>query len=499
MKILRFDETKNLIDCLESIKNEEDTEIKIFTAGSDLFKKNLNREIIQILARDSKKTVSFEDNAPKLGEAQPEIPEKTKQVGAPKENLGFVEGTDIAATGEKDEEVTTGPKKGFKLPSFKLPKGKKLYIIIGACLVVFLMIFLTFVFLPSADVILTTESNYKESEQVLTASNSATSVDASKGIIPLKVLDVSEEDNITANSTGTKTTGTAAKGRVTIVNRDTVNGKTFFQGTTITNLANQALTFSLDNTATISAAPAGGESPVGVNVTANTIGEQSNLSSGTVFKVGDADINLVFAKNDTDFTGGTSKKITVVSGDDQSKAKDTLLKKLEDKAKSDLKSQNPGIIIPDGGLSSTIINETYSKNVGDEAQNFQLSLQVKFTATTFSEDDLRNVLVSSLTSSIPNGYEMDKKNSTVTSEILEKDGANLKISGKIKASLVPSLDQNEIKNRISGKSFANVDSYLRSLDSISSFDIKISPSIFRFFGILPLSKNKIRIEIIQGT
>jgi hypothetical protein len=504
MKALKFDETSNLIDCLESIKNEEEAEIKIFTSGIEFLRKSLNREIIKLVAKTHNKVVSFDDTLKTPATQKEPLQEKTL---VPAENLGFVEGKDIAEQAKgppvpPQTPITAEPKKGFKLPPFKFPKGKWLYIAIGAFLAVFLIGGLLIYFLPSADVVLTTEPNYKENEQTLTASKSATKVDISNGVIPLKILNISEEDNLTADSTGTKTTGTPAKGRVKIVNHDIDNDKSFFAGTTITTHDNAALTFTLDDDVTVPKAIAGCEADcpsTGVDVTASTIGEAGNLAAGTVFSVGGASIQNVFAKNDTNFSGGSSKKITVVSSDDQSKAKDTLLKNLEKKATSDLQNKNQGIIIPDGGLTPTIINETYSKAVGEEAQNFQLSLKVNFAASTFSEDDLKTVLTSSMISSIPNGYEINKKDSKVTSEILEKNGDDLKISAKIKASLTPSLDQNEIKNRISGKSFASVDSYLRSLDSVSGFDIKISPSAFRFFGVLPLSKNKIKIEITKGT
>jgi len=505
MKALKFDETNNLIDCLESIKNEEEAEIKIFTSGTEFLRKNLNREIIKLVAKTHNKVVSFDDT-PKTPAVQKEsLQEKTT---APAENLGFVEGKDIAEQAKEQPApqqtpITDEPKKGFKLPPFKFPKGKWLYVAIGAFLAVFLVGGLLIYFLPSADVVLTTESNFKENEQTITASKSATKVDTSNGVIPLKILNISEEDNLTADSTGTKTTGTPATGRVEIVNRAT-SDKSFFQGTTIISVSNQALTFSLDSAVSVEASPdfcwvSNTCKKAGVDVTAKSIGDQGNLGVGTVFKVGDASTDLVLASSTANFAGGTSKKITVVSSDDQSKAKDTLLKSLEKKATSDLQNKNQGIIIPGGGLTPAIINETYSKAVGEEAQNFQLSLKVNFTASAFSEEDLKTVLISPMISSIPNGYEINKKNSKVTAEILEKNGDDLKISAKIKASLVPSLDQKEIKNRISGKSFASVDSYLRSLESVSGFDIKISPSAFRFFGILPLSKNKIKIEITQGT
>lgn len=503
MKRLEFDEKNNLADVLEAIKNEADAQIEIFIfPGSEILKDSANREVLELLAKQSGKEITIKGDEV----VGPKTSEKAEAKEQSKENLGFVEGEDIA---EKElVQAEEAPKKKFKVPLSipKLPKlgflkGKRWIYFAGGLLTLLIVGIISFFWLvPSAKITLMTEKKFQESELSLVASAQAEEINAEKGIIPLKTLEITKEDAVEKDATGTKTVGTNAKGRVKIVNRDTGSSKKFFAGTNITPVTGTKVTFTLDNVATVSAAPIGCEADcpqAGVDVTAKSIGETGNLKSGTVFQIGSADLNLVFAKSETNFTGGSSKKITVVSGDDQKKAKDELLKKIEKEAKEELEKENPGITIPEGGLETEILNESYSETVGSEAKDFRLSLEVKFTAKVFSEEDLKELLTKSISESIPSGFEVDKETSTVTSEILEKTDKDLKVLGKIAASLVPKVNKAEVVRNIAGKDFGTADKYLKSLNSISGFEIKLEPSFFRIFGTMPLSAGRIEVNVVQ--
>ncbi|MDP2720615.1 MAG: hypothetical protein Q8O75_01600 [bacterium] len=504
MKRIEFDENSKLADILNSIKETSEKELEIFVfPGSEALKLSANIDAINHFAEKEDKKVVVK------GDFGKEIPkeEVRKEVSSGKEeNLGFVEGADVARGAEaaKSEQPALEKKSKFtlpKIPSLGFLKGKKwVYFAAGSGVVLVIVLLGVFWFVPQATVKLITEPQFKEAELTLVASTSADEVDLENGTVPLKILDTTQEDVTEAKSTGTKTVGTQSKGRVKIINRETKD-KIFFAGTTIKTLSNPILTFTLDDTATISASPVACTNDckeTAVNVTAAEIGDAGNLAAGTKFQVGSViDTTKVVAEGLTNFTGGSSKKLTVVSSDDQKKAKDELMKKLETKAKEALEKENTGIVIPEDGLSGEIINEIYSKKVGEEANDFRLSLQVKFTAKSFSEDDLKNLLIKSISQSVPSGYVIDRDSSTVKAEILEQTGESLKVLGKIKASLVPDVDKQKIKKNIAGKDFGATDKYLRSIESISGFEIKITPSVFRVLGFMPFLTSKIKVEIIQ--
>jgi hypothetical protein len=494
MKEIRFEEKDKLSDILETVQNTTDHEIEIATSGSDIWDTQLNKKVITLAAEKQEKKISFRDKK------KPPVPQD--QAAPEKENLGFVEGKDVAE--EKTQtpvETTPPPKKKGLFPKIPFLKGPKwIYFVLGFIGLLLVAGFITFWFLPSATVKLFTAPQFQEAEFSLVASEAVEEADKEEGVIPLKTLETSEEDSIETKASGSKTVGTKATGRVKIVNRDASNSKKFFKGTVITPVSGAKISFTLNQTATLSAAPVGCENDCpqkGVDITSKVIGSSGNLKSGTVFKVGDANVNLVFAKNETNFSGGSSEKLTVVSAEDQKKAKEDLLEKMEKGAKKSLEEKNPGATIPAGGLKNEIINQTYSQNIGDEADSFRLSMQVEFLAKSFSEIDLENFLVSEIEEKIPNDFTLDKENILVSSEILGEDQEGLNVLGKIKAALLPKVNEEEIRRNIAGKNFGSVDNYLKSLNSVSGFEIKVAPLPFRIFGILPFMGGRIKIEVVQ--
>lgn len=499
MKRLEFDEKNNLADVLKALQKEPENEIEIYLfPGSEILKDSANKEIIELLAKDLNKEVILKGEV----SIKPVVLEKSKNEVKDEDNHGFVEGKDVAED-QIEGKVPTEKKKGrFTLPKLaklKFLKGPKwIYFLIGFLGFIVVGGVLTFWLVPKATVTLITEQKFKEAELAIIASSKVEEVDVDKGIIPLETLETSVEDVLEIKATGSKTVGTSAKGRIKIVNRDTENAKTFFKGTTITSVSGTALSFSLDAQATVSAAPAGCEADcpqVGVDVTAKSIGDSGNLKAGTVFKIGSANVNLVFAKNETNFSGGSSKKIKIVSTGDQKKVKEDLLEKLEAKAREELEKENLEFVIPEGGLEAEIVNETYSKKVGEEAADFKLSLEVKFTVKIFSEDDLKNILINSISESIPSGFEIDKEGSSVESEILEKGDDDLKVLGKIKANLIPIIDTSDIAKNIAGKDFGSTDKYLKSIGAITAFEIKLEPSIMKLFGTMPFISSRIKVNV----
>ncbi|MEX0622162.1 MAG: hypothetical protein WD187_04225 [Candidatus Woykebacteria bacterium] len=507
MKRLEFAEKHNLVDVLNALKNEPDKDIEIFIfAGSEILKNPTNRTIINLQAAELGKKISIKGDEgikPIISGEQP------KQEGQPDKNLGFVEGKDVVHEAPPASTPGVPPEKKGKFTLPKLPKlafvdkffkgPRWIYFLIGLLALLFAGTVLAFWLVPSATVTLRTEERFQEAELTLVASPAQEEIDMDKVIIPLKTVEATVDDVLEVKATGTKTVGTSAKGRIKIVNRDSKSAKTFFKGTTITTVSGAKVSFTLDNIATVSAAPVGCEDcpSAGVDVTATSIGEEGNLKTGTVFRVGSANVNLVFAKSETNFTGGSSKKITVVSANDQKKAKQELLKKLEEEARKQIEEENPDVTIPEGGLETEIVNETYSKDVGDEAGDFRISLEVGVTTSVFSEEDLKDLLIGSISDSVPSGFEVDREKSIVESEILEKGEEDIKVTGKIKASLVPKIDKEELARNISGKDFGTTDKHLKSIASISGFEIKLNPPFFRIFGTMPLSASRINVEVAK--
>ncbi len=126
-----------------------------------------------------------------------------------------------------------------------------------------------------------------------------------------------------------------------------------------------------------------------MSVTAKDIGPESNLPSGSKFAIG-GNTSLA-AKNDSAFSGGNKKAITVVSKEDIAKLKSELPKSLESKARDDLaKKIQSGETILNGFISETIDKPKFDKAVDDEAKQVKLTGSVNFEGISYQNEDIEN-------------------------------------------------------------------------------------------------------------
>ncbi len=488
---LEFDTTTKLNQILEQIKASSEVKLELqIPADSFLLANPINKKIIEKFALEVGKQVSF-------------LSGESLQV--PTDDLGFVEGQDVAALPVAQVSERAQPHATFEEPT---EKRNKIFFNFSALIgkfksipkiwlaAVALTIFLGgsfFVFawwLPSAEVILTYEGQKKDSSSELTVVVGGT-FDESEKQIPATTEEVIKNDLATANATGKKSVGDPAKGRVTIVNYST--SERFFPKGTVVTPTKGGVTFTLDNDVSASASAGFGDhKDVGVNVTAKAAGPEGNLPSGTNFTVGTAKSDDVFARNDTPFSGGSIRNITVVSDTDRKNLRSQLVKTLTEKAKAEIESNNSAGIIPEGGVEVSVSKETYDAEAGQEADKVSLSLEVTAKVVVLKREDLISILTKTM--SIPSGFKVSEKDSSTSATFIEKTAAETyKISGKIDAVLVPDLDLNQVKKNLAAKTLGAAKSYLDSLEGIKSHTIDLRPAFYAGIGWLPFSASKINV------
>jgi hypothetical protein len=308
-------------------------------------------------------------------------------------------------------------------------------------------------------------------------------------IIASQIVSVSEDGSITTNATGKKDVGTPAKGTVTIINLGDPISLT--SGTIITSP--NGLKYTLDSSVNVDNFASG--SAATVNVTSVEIGPEQNLPSGTKFTVGGQD-NTVAAKNDSAFSGGTKKSVTIVSADDIQKTLTDLPKQLEDKAKSDIKSKATG----DNILLTTFTDEsvdktsqTFDHKAGDQASNVTLKGTVNFQTLTYNNADMFKLAQSIF----GNGdTQISKDNLVVTAKNIgiNKDNsvsADLDIS----AGLLPTIDSNSYAKQIAGLSISKARNLLQNINQVQNVGIALSPNIPFLPQNLPGNPTNITIQI----
>jgi len=475
---------------------------------------------------------------PQIGSAVPqkEAEEETKEKELNENELGFVEGADIMAVSgayipeeTREEEPKEGPetaepakeevdvtpqqaedyaveqeepyipahkekrKGGFSLPSlFPLPfnfsnlLGKKIAILIAGVVAVLLIgSFILAQFLVSAKVII--KVNPKVQEGSFAAAVSTTPADDE---IQGQEISAKVADSQKTVATGTKKTGESAKGEVTVFNW-TTSQNTLKKDTVI--ISKDGIKFKLDSDVEVASRSASNPGQGKVPVAASDFGPSGNISTGQDFTFQQYDELLYSARNDNAFSGGSEKQMTVVSADDLTKLEKSLTSALEQKVKDELKNSNPGKSFADDVVKTKVLKKVFDKKADDEASLVNLNMEMEATAMTFSDEDLKSFIIKDSTKP-EEGRQIRPQDIEISGLSAKTTKKGINLSGKFRAKEVPKFDENQLGEKISGKSVKNARALIKENSQVADIEVKFTPSLL-FVNTIPRNKAKITFEI----
>ncbi len=385
--------------------------------------------------------------------------------------------------------------KKFPFKKF-IPRKFRNIAMLGGVIVFIALLLGAFILLPKAEVKIFVEPKILEKDTTVTADPNQKVINEESKIIPGQIVDTEVSGTAKENATGQKEVGNSAKGTVVIYNK-TFESKSLSKGTTLSNSA--GLKFTLDNSVSIasqSATDSGitfGKS--NATITASAVGADSNLPSGSELTVGGLSASQVSAKAEGNFSGGTSKQVTVVSSDDQSKLLASLASSLRQQAQAKLQEKLPQKKVLQEGLLEEIIKKSFSKNINDQATDFSLNLTARYKGTAFEDKDLKSIVSKLVVTQVPEGFKLNLEDTETQADVskLEKDG-KLIFLAKFKAKLMPNIDTEKIKNQIKGKDLNEAINIIKGMENILGADIKVSPSI-PLLQRLPILAKNIKVEV----
>ena len=230
-----------------------------------------------------------------------------------------------------------------------------------------------------------------------------------------------------------------------------------------------------------------------VTVTAEKFGTNYNLPSNTKFSVEGS--SAIAAKNDKPFAGGTKKEVKVVSKKDQDKLVSDLRKQLEGEAKNDIqkKAKGDSVVLPNF-ISVEFDKKSFSKDVDDEATEVSLTATISYKGVSYKNSDIVAFAKDKLVNTNKN-LEVDEESIEASATDLKEKGDNASAKLKIKASLVPKIDEKELAKEIKGKSTKDSTEKLNQIDEVQKVEIKMFPPIPLLPDLLPFSSGKIKIVI----
>lgn len=383
-----------------------------------------------------------------------------------------------------------------KLP-FSLPAKLPRLTILIPVVILFLLV-LAYVFLPKAKVTVFLDMRVLEKDAQVIADPSITEVDEAAKKIPGKTVTAEVDGSSKGEATGKKKVGESAHGKVIVYNA-TSKSVTLAKGTTMTN--DKGLKFVLDSEVQIASKSASAADPPSksgvVDASASDIGPDGNIPAGTDLSVSGYGKSDIVAKVETAFSGGVSKDVTVVTADDQKRLLATLTSELRKKAQEEIQGKlTDGMKVLEEGLSETILSQSYSKKVGEQATEFNLDVNARYSGTSYNDADLRTIVSKLVETNVPEGYELDLSQTETQADVakIEKDG-RLIFAAKFRAKLMPKINKDEVKKNLAFKTPAQVAEQVRQIENVIGSNIEITPSLPGPLQRLPILPQNITVEI----
>lgn len=232
-----------------------------------------------------------------------------------------------------------------------------------------------------------------------------------------------------------------------------------------------------------------------LSITAADIGSKYNLSKSTQFSVGSHSRTVIYAVAENDFTGGSSRTVKAVSGEDHQKLLGSASQNVISEINSKVKIQDPN-------LSSLVIGEIsfskedFSKEIGDEADTVDLELTGEVKVLLYSTSEIIDQLTAQLIPKTNPGMKILPDQTSI--EIIppsEEDTNIYQTQANIKSLLIPVIDQDRYISQLKGKSISKLKSILETIPGYKSTKIIIKPNIPFLSNYIPLNKNKVSLSI----
>ena len=378
------------------------------------------------------------------------------------------------------------PKGGAKVPNFNKFRKKLVFIIAGIVLLIAFLIWAIF-FASHAKIIITARTADEPANTQVTLSEGA-STDLKDGTIKASTMEIKKDASVSFDATGTKETGTKAKGQVVFKNCETLSEQTIPAGTAVSA---SGMSYITQETASVPGGTGGfggcsspGESNP-VTVRAQDIGDEYNTPSGTSFNVSGHSNNstvLYFrAVASSDISGGDKREIKVVTADDVEKAKQKLTDQNGDDVKKQLTDQFDDTV--------TVLDDTFEANssdvvsepaVGQESRdgNAKLTSNVTYSLTGVEKAETNRFLDAYFAQKLESEKDRrvyDNGADKVTFKGITKNDNGYSAQLLATAQIGPKIDDDAIKSSAKGKRYGEIQTSIESVEGVDDVDVKFSP------------------------
>lgn len=402
---------------------------------------------------------------------------------------------DVTDAEVSDEKEPSLRKDSVKVPNFSSFR-KKLFLGLGASVVLILVLVWAFIFAPSARVIVTTKTSpLIINTTVSLGGNQETSVE--KGIVKSTTQTLEKEQKVEFDATGQKDFGNKATGTLRI-SKLSESAQKVPAGSRFA--AAGGLVFLTQETVTIPASqpcfPSFCAQAVDVAVIAENGGSNYNGISGSAS--GSSGVSGVFQGTTS---GGTTQIAKSPTADDIKTATTKLAAVSNDNAKTELLaklSENDVVIdesftfVADAPVSTPKVDEQTSDGKA------VLSAKTTYTIVVVARQDIEQFLQADIAKQLTGKDNQRAYSSGVSDAKLmsyTKDGDKQTVKIVSTAQVGPSIDESKVKSVVKGKIFGEAQTSLESISGVTNVDIAFS---YFWVRTVPGDDTKITVEFVTG-
>ncbi|MCK4892197.1 MAG: hypothetical protein KAS78_06020 [Candidatus Pacebacteria bacterium] len=374
--------------------------------------------------------------------------------------------------------------------------------------IVALFIFISFVavslavafVLPKADINVVLKKEIATYDFEFIASESLDRIDAINSKIPLEKIEITSEKSENYPTTGKKQVQEKASGEIMVFNEYSSSPQRIVASTRFLSKESGKL-FRIKDAVTIPgfSRVEGVDVPgqIAIKVYADKIGEEYNIGSDSFHLPGlqgSAKYAAIYARSTKAMSGGIDKEAVYFSQSDYVTAKENLVKIVEDESeKSFLNKISENDLFLEDTKKEEKLEINTDIEVGNIADNFQMSVKADIRAFSISKADLDEIINEKINLRLDTNKKLlDNSRSYKVGEIKIDEDEKITVPIHINQGLIIKVDIEKLKKDVADKSEVELKSYFSNMNGVKSTNISFWPF---WVKSIPSSYEKINIAI----
>ncbi len=218
-----------------------------------------------------------------------------------------------------------------------------------------------------------------------------------------------------------------------------------------------------------------------VGIVAVQGGEDSNLPAGTRVEIANQVFGsrpqFLYAKTDTEITGGTTRYLSVISQDDVNLAKSTLEARGLEQVRQKLAQS--GLILADKAFIEDSAQFASDNPTGTQTPSFTASLSAKISGLAFKKEDMATLIFQRINQTLSSNKTLEAKNPDQTdykAKSFDQANSLVVLNVHFEGQAVYNIDLKNIAPELVGKTQSEVNEILRSKAEIDRVDIILAPA-----------------------